>query len=160
MVSKAREAEVWSRVMAASAQAPESCNPKPRSTLTSAQVMELLEQELCDKVTCEALACRTHGAARQKLMFLARQEGEHYKKLEAIYYLLTGEKPCPDRPKQPCIACLSEELRRRWQQETKSAHTYHCLAEKTGDFASEFHVLGSEEEKHAQLLVQILQTCL
>lgn len=160
MISPKREAEVWNRVMAASAEAPECCKVKKTEELTAEQVMELLQAELCDGRTYEALACRVRGDVRRRLLMLSQQERSHYAKLEAVYYLMTGKKPCPDRPKPPCIACINEELRCRYREEVKGAQLYHCLAKKAGSFETVFHELGAEEEKHAYQVLCLLQQCL
>lgn len=160
MMDQKRETEVWKRVMEVSAQAPDCCKMPRQQSLTAEQVMELLVAELADSVVYEALACRVRADVRRSLLMLAQQERRHFEKLEAIYYLMTGKKPCPDRPKRPCIACVSEELRSRYHEEVKGAQTYHRLAEKAGSFEPVFHQLGHEEEHHAQTIVQVLQKCL
>ena len=160
MMNKTRETEVWQRVMAASAEAPACCKPKNANTLTAEQVMELLEDELSVACTYEVLAGRVRGQAQQKLRELARCERRHYGKLEAVYYLMTGKKPCPDRPKPPCVACTTEELRSRYQAEVEGAGRYKCLSERAGSFAKTFLELACEEEHHAQSILQVLQSCL
>ena len=160
MMNPKREAEVWSRVMAASAEAP-CCTPKKESmSLTCRQVMELLERELMDACTYRTLAMRVKKPVRQTLLCLQREEMRHYRKLEAVYYLMTGKRPCPDRPKAPCVACTNEELRKRYEEEVEGAATYHKLAECAGSFASVFHCLGCEEERHAQTILHLLEKCL
>ena len=160
MMNQARESEVWQRVMAASAEAPAACKPKGPNTLTAEQVMELLCDELSDACTYDVLAGRVRGQAQQKLRELARSERRHYGKLEAVYYLMTGKKPCPDRPKPPCVACMTEELRSRYQAEVTGAGRYKCLAERAGSFQKTFLELACEEEHHAEVILQVLQTCL
>ena len=160
MMDQKREQDVWKRVMEVSAQAPECCKLPKQQSLTAEQVMELLVGELADSVMYEALACRVHADARRSLLILAQQERRHFETLEAIYYLMTGKKPCPDRPKRPCIACVSEELRSRYHEEVEGAETYHRLAEKAGSFAEQFHRLGHEEDRHAQTVLNVLQACL
>ena len=161
MMSKHREEAVWQRVMAASAEAPD-CTPTVRSDdgLTQTKILELLERELLDACTYRTLAGRMGKQARCGLQQLAREEQQHYKKLEAIYYLMTGSRPCPDRPKAPCVACTSEELRNRYRQEVAGAEAYHGLAEKAGSFAELFHGLSRAEERHARQILALLQQCL
>lgn len=154
-----REAEVWQRVMAASTE----CDlPKRKDDdgLTVQQIMELLEGELCDACTYQTLAMRVKKDLRRCLLQLAQEERQHYRKLEAVYYLMTGQRPCPDRPKAPCVACLNEELRKRYREEVAGAEKYHCLAEKAGSFATVFHCLGHEEERHSRRILELLQQCL
>ena len=177
MMNKNREEAVWKRVMAVSAEAPEcqpetrpeqkpecksECKPKPKPDceLTPCQVMDLLEHELQDVCTYQTLAARVRKNARSCLLQLAQEERQHYRKLEAIYYLMTGQRPCPDRPKPPCVACLNEELRRRYEIEVRGAMMYHQLAEQAGSFACTFHCLGNDEERHSQVILNLLQQCL
>ena len=160
MIDHKREEAVWKRVMEVSAQAPECCKAKERSDLTAEQVRELLYKELEDAATYEALACRVRADVRRKLLDLARQERCHYARLAAVYYLMSGKKPCFDKPKHPCIACTNEELRSRYACEVEGGETYHRLAQKAGSFANVFHELGAEEEHHAHRVLCILQQCL
>ena len=157
MMSQKREAEVWNRVMAAAAESP--CVPK-QTELTPSQVMELLEGELLDACTYRVLAERTKKDVRRCLLQLYQEERRHYRKLEAVYYLMTGSRPCPDRPKKPCVACTNEELRKRYTAEVEGGKHYHCLAEKAGSFACVFHTLGNDEERHARMILELLQKCL
>lgn len=161
MMSKSREAAVWQRVMALSAEAPElPVQCREDDGLTQAQIMELLEHELADACTYRTLAQRAGGDLRRCLLQLAGEEQRHARKLEAVYYLMTGRKPCPDRPKSPCVACLNEELRRRYDAEIQGAAQYHKLADGAGSFAQTFHCLGLEEERHSRMILRLLEQCL
>ena len=161
MMNKTREEAVWKRVMAESAQTPEpEQKPKQESCLTERQVMELLEQEAKDACTYQTLACRVKGEARRTLMQLSREEKEHYRKLEAVYYVMTGRRPSVDRPKAPCVACLNEELRRRYDMEIQGAALYHKLAQTAGSFAGVLHCLHHAEERHAKTVLCLLEKCL
>jgi len=160
MMDHKREQEVWQRVMAMSAEAPRCDKAVSKQNLTAEQIMELLCGELANAATYEALACRVRGQVKQKLMVLAGQERQHAKKLAAIYYVMTGKKPCPDRPKCSCIACTNEELRERYIEETAGAEKYCCLAEKAGSFGDLFRELASDETRHAQTILNLLHQCL
>ena len=155
-----REAAVWERVMAASAECPMPTRQAAPNGLTPQQVMELLQKEVMDACTYRTLAMRVKKQVRSCLMQLAQEERWHYRKLEAVYYLMTGHRPCPDRPKGPCVACTNEELRKRYQEEVAGAAKYHALAEQAGSFASVFHCLGHEEERHSRMILELLQQCL
>ena len=162
-MNKIREEAVWKRVMAASEEMPDcGCNPtvKPDRCLSPCQIMELLEHELEDACTYRTLASRVKKDIRQILLQLARDEQCHYRRLEAVYYLMTGKRPCPDRPKAPCVACTNEELRKRYEAEVEGARHYHCLAEKAGSFAGVFHCLGRDEDRHARMILHLLERCL
>lgn len=160
MMSQKRQTEVWERVMAASAQEPVAAPPRQEAGLRETVLMELLEEELADCCTYQVLAERVRREVRRMLLRLAQEEAAHYRRLEAVYYLLTGSRPCPDRPKMPCVACTNEELRRRYRQEIESAGRYHALADQAGSLACVFHGLGNEEERHARVILNLLQQCL
>ena len=160
MMNCKREAEVWERVMAASAECPMPVKKNMPEGMTAQQFMELLQGELLDVCTYQTLAMRVKKEARRCLWRLAQEERQHYRKLEAVYYLMTGQRPCPDRPKVPCMACTNEELRRRYQIEVAGAEKYHAMAERAGSFASVFHCLAHEEERHSRMILELLQHCL
>ena len=163
MMSKTREEAVWKRVMALSAEAPEPvCRPQPRQTqgLSQEQVLELLAGELEDACTYRTLAGRTSGQVRKCLLELAREEQRHARHMETVYYLMTGRRPCPDRPKAPCVACLNEELRQRYEMEIEGAAHYHCLAEQAGSFSQLLHCIALEEERHGRMILHLLEQCL
>ena len=159
MMSKTREEAVWKRVMELSAQAPEP-RTEPENGLTQARVLELLCGELASACTYRTLAARAGGQVRKCLQQLAREELQHARHLETVYYLMTGRKPCPDRPKPPCVACLNEELRRRYEQEIAGAARYHGLAERAGSFSCLMHAMAREEEGHGRRILQLLELCL
>ena len=160
MIDHKREEAVWKRVMEVSAQAPECCKAKEQAELTAGQVKELLCKELADIGTYETLAGCVRADLRRKLLWLSQRERCHYARLETVYYLMTGKKPCLDQPKRLCIVCLGEELRSRYAREVESGDTYHRLAKKAGSFEPVFHELGLEEERHAYEVLCILQQCL
>ena len=159
-MNQLREEAVWKRVMAAAEEAPACCDRPRAPELTPCQVMELLEGELLDACTYRVLAGRVKKQARQCLLQLAKEEQRHYRKLEAVYYLMTGSRPCPDRPKAPCVACTNEELRKRYKLEVEAAKKYCCLAEKAGSFAGVFHCLHRDEQRHAAMILNLLEQCL
>jgi rubrerythrin len=159
-MNQKREAEVWERVVAASAECPMPIKKAVPTELTARQVLELLQGELLDVCTYQTLAARVKKDARRCLWQLAQEERRHYRKLEAVYYLMTGQRPCPDRPKAPCMACTNEELRKRYKAEVEGAACYHAMAEKAGSFVSVFHCLGHEEDRHSRMILELLQRCL
>ena len=146
--------------MAAAAEAPDSCDPPKAPELTAAQMLELLEGTLHDGITYKTLAARAPKGVRQCLLQLAKEEQVQYRKLEAVYYLMTGVRPCPAKPAAPCVACLNEELRKRYLRETASAKPYDCMATKAGPYAGVFHCLAAAETRHAGTLLHLLERCL
>ena len=158
MMSKQREEAVWRRVLAASEQV--ASEPPKQEDFTAEQVMTLLQAKLQDACTYGTLAARTKGDVRRCLLRLAGEERSHAGKLEAVYYLMTGSRPCCDRPKAPCVACTNEELRKRYKLEVEAAQKYKCLAEKAGSFAGVFHCLHRDEQRHAAMILNLLEQCL
>ena len=164
MMSRSREEAVWQRVMAVSGEAP-ACQMQPRTQqaaggLTQDHLMDLMHDELSDSCTYRALAGRSRGNVRRCLLQLAQEEQQHYRKLETIYFVMIGRRPCVDRPKVPCPTCLSEELRKRYEEELAGAARYDKLAQNAGSFASVLHCLHHAEERHAQVILELLQQCL
>ena len=158
MMSKTREEAVWKRVMAAAESHPLPTVPRPG--LTAARLLELLQWEALDACTYKTLACRMNGQGRKCLLQLAREEQRHARQLETVIYLMTGSRPCPDRPKAPCVACTNEELRKRYQAEVDGAADLHKLADHAGSFAELFHTMAMDEERHAAMILHLLQMCL
>ena len=164
---------VWSRVMAAQADAQENA-PKQtmektpaaqaareaEAAITPEQILELMNGELEDAATYRALACRMNGCAKKTLQELAKEERCHAKKLGAMYFLLTGKKACPRRPEPPCITCNAETLRRQYQQELCDREQYESLAPLAGGRACTLRELALDECRHAQKIYGLLQACL
>ena len=163
---------VWSRVMASQEQAPKTREnqaqpaadaaepPQMQNLLTEGYVLELMQQELAGAATYRCLAGRMKGCARKLLLTLAADETDHAKKLGAIYFLMTGKKACPGRPERPCITCNAETLRMQYQKELSARETYEQLASAAGSRACTMREIAHDECRHAQLIYQLLQSCL
>ena len=156
MMSKTREAEVWQRVLATSGEAP-----KPASGgLTPARVLQLQEDELRDAHTYRSLAGRAPRDIRQSLLRLSEEERQHARRLEAVYYVMTGKRPAAGRQDTPKAGNLHEDLRSRYREETAGAAEYRRLAEQADSFAPLFRELGDDEERHAGTILRLLQRTL
>lgn len=161
MMSKTREAEVWQRVMAASGEVPA---PKPAAGgLTPTKVLQVREDELRDAHTYRSLAGRAPRDVRQSLLRLSEEERQHARRLETVYYVMTGKRPAAWRPDGPVSSNggnLNEELRTRYREETAGAAEYRRLAEQADSFAPLFRELGDDEERHAGTILRLLQRTL
>lgn len=156
MISRTREAEVWQRVLAASGEAP-----KPAyGSLTPARVLQLREDELRDAHTYRSLAGRAPRDIRQSLLRLSEEERQHARRLEAVYYVMTGKRPAAGRQDTPKTGNLLEDLRSRYREETAGAAEYRRLAEQADSFAPLFRELGDDEERHAGTILRLLQQTL
>ena len=158
MMSRTREAAVWQQVLAASEEAPA---PKPAAGgFTPAQVMDLLEDELQDANTYLALARRARREIRQSLLQLSQEEQQHARRLETVYFLMTGRRPEPKRPAMPDVGNVMDALRTRYQGEVAGAAQYRRLAEQADSFGPVLQELGSDEARHAQTVLRLLQRSL
>ena len=162
---------VWSRVMAAQTAAPctnaekapakTACTHEtPAVSITPEQVMQAMQQELCDAEAYRCLAARMSGCAKKKLLAISHDERCHAKKLGAMYFLLTGKKACPKRPEPPCITCNAETLRRQYQCELAARERYEALAPLSGARACTLREISLDECRHAQKIYELLQGCL
>jgi len=157
MMNQKREAAVWERVMAASAQCPQPAKAQ-EPALSPQQVLELWQAEQHAAATYNALAMKTGGRTRQTLLQLSRMEQEHEKKLAAVYYLMTGVRPKAERPVVSCSGIMEEEVRKLFEAEAEAARCYYQLAEQKGSFGAAFHALGQEEQQHSSMLLALLQS--
>lgn len=165
MMDRTREQEVWSRVMAASAEAPApaaerapAAKPAQQSRgLTEAQVQMLLAEKAADVNTYRSMAAKVQSGRRRMLEQLAMENRNQARQLAAVYYLMTGRRPRMEQPQTSDTAYNPEALRTRYQAETAEAARYHSLAEGAGSFSGIFHDLGNAGERHGQMIIKLLQ---
>lgn len=123
-----------------------------------------LHDELGDAQTYRCLAPLAPTAEGRRIMrMLAGEEAEHARRLQAAYFLLTGETysvtvVLPPQPRLP----WRDRLRRRYHEETCSAARYARAAEDTRDvcLARLFRSLSDDEYRHAELLCAYLSKTL
>lgn len=164
MMDRTREQEVWSRVMAASAEAPAPAArrapaaktaPQARG-LTEDQVQTLLAEKAADVNTYRSMAAKAQSGRRRMLEQLAMENRDQARQLAAVYYLMTGRRPQREPPQASNTPCTPEALRTQYQAETAEAARYHSLAEGAGSFAGTFHDLGDAGERHGQMIIKLL----
>lgn len=105
---------------------------------------------------------RSQNAARVLRRMAAEEEG-HLKKLQAVYYLITGECLTLDRrltvpeSRGNCAA-----LRQAYHEEACSGFNYLRAADAAGDVCLQgiFKEMGEDEMRHARTLLQLLSQCL
>ena len=99
------------------------------------------------------------GQMARVLRELAVEEAAHARRLQAVYYLISG-RCCRPLLQGGCMQLGSrcEELRRRYHDESCDAINYLRSAEGTTDpcLQDVFHQLSREEFSHAQRLLQLL----
>ncbi len=115
-----------------------------------------LRGELADAQTDRCLALLAPTAEGRRLFRrLSSEEAEHAKRLQAAYFLLTGQRydetvVVPPQPKLPWC----DRLRQRYREETCGAARYRSAAAKTADACLKrlFERLSDDELRHAEYL--------
>lgn len=133
----------------------------------AAEMLEVLagfiEEELADQCSLRELLRRAPGWAVTRLRQLAVEEGEHARRLMAVWYLITGQ--CY-RPRGLCrrSGCggWCETLRERYHDAACSGLNYRRAAEGTTDpcLVKLLEELGTEEYHHAEILLRMLERSL
>lgn len=154
-----RARQVWSRVMNASCPDAGS-TPQTEQALTAQQVLDLTRDEWADTAFYRSLAARAPQCAREALRRMAREEACHARRLAALYFLLSGEKACPEPGTPVCTACFNETLRQRYSLELQSRQRYEALVPRSGAQRCLFEQLALDEGAHAQIICCILQQTL
>lgn len=150
---------VWARVMATGDEAQNCPTPPPQcpACITAQELLALMQDEKNDCATYRYLSCKSCGAEAKALKELSQEEACHFKKLHALYYILTGQCVCLDPAKPACTACLAVSLRERYEAELAGARAYEEAAAKWPDMAAEFRCLAEDERAHSRKLVCLLQ---
>ena len=133
----------------------------------AAEMLEVLagfiEEELADQCVLRELMRRAPGWAVARLRQLAAEEGEHARRLMAVWYLITGQ--CY-RPRGLCrrSGCggWCEGLRERYHDAACNGLNYRRAAEGTTDpcLAKLLEELSGEEYHHAEILLRMLERSL
>lgn len=122
-----------------------------------------IEEELSDRRYYLAFARCAPTWAKQKLRDIGVAEGNHARRLMAVYYLITGE--CY-RPSVSCdrvyIGQWCAALRERYHAEACGGFNYLRAADGTTDscLSKLLTQLGEEEYRHANDLMQMLERSL
>lgn len=143
-----KETRVWERI-----RTPQCQN----RGADAAEIAKIVCAEMADACFYRALAAALPAKERRCLLEIAQDENKHAKTLSAIYFLLQGQRLCPERPPRFCPSCLTEELRKRWREELAAAERYEKLAGQMPEFASTFRCLAADEKRHAQMILCLLQ---
>lgn len=133
---------VWSRVM--------QQDRAPEELSLEESLREMIAGEHTDHITYLA-AARCAGRHAAALRQIAMQEDCHGKRLQALYYLLTGECYAPEvAPK--CEGSFCETLRARFAVELEGAKRYRAAAERWPEHRCLFLELAAQEENHGRIL--------
>lgn len=150
---KEKTREIWKRVLGEE----ESCDCRAFDS-------ELLRQMIAEEKTMvcayRSLARCAAGQSREQLRRFGEQALCHARKLEAVYYLWTGERACASSKEVPRFRCFAEGLRELHGRETASAVRLNRTAEELPDYAEVFYTAAREKACRAELLLRLLQNCL
>lgn len=158
-----QEQRVWSRVMAAQASAPTACERTARRDApvfdeTAAQ--ELYTAQRRAAATYRALAAEYGRGARQTLLHLAEEKCREARRLAAVYFVMTGERPRADCLRVPCAPQPEQALRRAYQEELCAAELYRRYAERADTHACLLAQMARRAECAAGSLLGVLGRCL
>ncbi len=154
-----RQEQLWRRV-SPSLPPYGAAPPEPACRSGGEREAELLrnslQDELADAQTYRCLAALAHTAEGRRLMCsLASDEAAHAKRLQAAYFLLTGEicGATVVLPPQPRLL-WRDRLRERYREECCGAARYAQAAAMTADvcLAHLLQDLSADEYRHASLL--------
>lgn len=126
-------------------------------------IQGFIEEELADCRYYQAFARQAPSWARQHLRQLATEEGNHARRLMAVYYLITGS--CY----RPAVSCerirvgeWCASLRERYHAEACGGFNYARAQDSTTDPCLEelLGQLSADEYRHAELLMRMLERSL
>ena len=133
----------------------------------AAEMLEVLtgfiEEELGDQRVYAALSRQAPAWARQKLRDMAGEEGEHARRLMAVYYLISGTCYRPTLPGGPIrLERWCAALRERYHAAACNGLNYARSADETTDLCLSrlLNELSVEEYRHADQLLAMLERSL
>ncbi len=102
-----------------------------------------------------AARCRQSGAVFRRL---SADEADHAKQLRAAYFILTGECFNKDA-KAVCIISLSDALRTRFIEESKSSSDYLAAANASdNDYLKKLYsCLAADEKRHSAVIGNLIE---
>ena len=110
-----------------------------------------------------ALACRApNGRERATMERLARGGEEIFRRLSAVYFLITGAFPCMEKePRTGGVPCWTEGLRSAYHAEVCGAINYRRAADGVTDLCliRIFGNLGERKSDRADTLMQLVVNC-
>lgn len=122
-----------------------------------------LEEELRDQRIYQAMMRQSPSWARQKLRELAAEEGEHARRLAAVYYLITGACYQPAiSTERLCMGNWCAALRERYHEAACNGLNYARAAEETADPCLKrlLNDLSDAEYRHADVFLAMLERSL
>lgn len=124
--------------------------PETPAVLSAEELLERMQHEKNDCAAYRYLCCKACGCDARTLRQMADDEACHFKKLHAMYFLITGKCVCLPPEKPDCTACLTDALRARYEGELAAAAQYEADARRWPDMADEFLCMAADETRHSK----------
>lgn len=141
---------VWNRVMSANPEAAPAAAGTPEFPISAPELLDMMQDEKNDSAAYRYLSCKACGCDAKTLRSISEEEACHFKKLHAMYFLVTGKCICMQAEKPDCTACLTEALRTHYSGELKGAAVYEDAAKRWPDMADEFRSMAGDETCHSK----------
>lgn len=160
MEEKINETAVWERVTAASG--AKNRGEGPNTGPIGPELLTAMEHKENAAAAYRQLLSRCGGAGQRTLRRILSQEQQGLQQLFALYYFLTGQRPCLGqltvaRPQES----LAKGLQRMMREEELSAGRLEALAARsTGQTQALLLELCHQEQLHFRLLLKILGCCM
>jgi hypothetical protein len=111
---------------------------------------QFIKDEICDAAYYTSLSRMFQGQARNMLLSHASDEKGHARRLQAEYFIRTGESHVPSGPCEPVTGKMAS-LRVALQHEKAGANAYRKAAEQTAspELREVYSHNAADEERHA-----------
>lgn len=153
------EQRVWSRVMGTQSACTRAAQ-RDAAVLDERALRELHSAQQLAACTYRALAAQLRGSRRQTLLSLAASKAAQAKTLAAMFFVMSGQRLCPQNVQTPQHACLSQTLRQAYREELCTAELYRRYAANAPDFSAALSSLAACSCRDTQRLLGVLQSCL
>jgi len=145
--------EVWKRVTAAGPTAEEKA-PKPAAAGPPSEeetLKRLIEDETCGAAYYNSVSRMFQGKARTMLLSHAADGKRHARRLQAEYFIRTGESYAPSGVCEPVSDRMSS-LRTALRREQAGAAAYQSAAERTTapELREVYLHSAADEQRHAR----------
>lgn len=156
MEEKINETAVWNRVTAASREG--SKTPESETGPIGPELLAAMERKQSAIVRYRQLVSRCNGEMQRVLRKILQQEQQQLRLFSALYYFLTGERPCLGQiSMQNRRESIADSLRRMMQGEELSAGRLEALAARsTGEVREALADLCRQERQHFHWLLPLL----
>ncbi len=150
--------EIWQRVLPGMEPYPQ-IRKQREGRLSEKDILSFMESECSDRQLYSAMARKGRTRAESRcLAAIGAAKACHAKKLEAVYFIMTGSHPCPAQPPEPNIRCLTDALRQRYYDELKAQQQYLEASKRAEDerISQLLSCLAGEEKKHGDIIWSLL----